>query len=147
MWWDNPHSTLLCNKIYIAAAYNHYVLLIAPSLPYIKCQHWQGWRKKRKCFSSLFSLKSFELHKAVMIIYSPSLLPKMPPTTLPPHLILQGYTSVLWKEIEYPNLDGSFYKGKDETVWKRFWVAGQSLAIAITPILTVFANYHHSALK
>lgn len=69
--------------------------------------------KKSKYFSPLFFLKSFELHKAVTTIYSPFLLPKMPPATLPPHLILQRYTSVLWKEVECLDLDTSFYKGKD----------------------------------
>lgn len=103
--------------------------------------------RKRKYFSSLFFLKCFELHKAVMIIYSPSLLPKMPPTTLPPHVIPQGYTSVLWKEVECLDLDASFYNRKDGTIWKRFWVTGQSFVIVITHILTVFANCHLSALK
>lgn len=103
--------------------------------------------KKSKYFSSLLFLKPFELHKAAMIIYSPSLLSKMPPTTLPPHLILQGYTSVLWKGVECLDLDASFHKEKDEIVWKRFWVMDDALLLQLPHILPVFAMYHHSALK
>lgn len=40
-------------------------------------------KKKSKHFSLHFLHKPFVLHMAVMIIYGPSLLPKMLPTNLP----------------------------------------------------------------